>query len=85
MNFKKPKDDLINEVYYRVDNTLRHILHSHSPYGYGYGDPRGRGHPGDEAMLHAITYAVTEAIKVVIENTYTDQEFEEDLGLREKP
>jgi len=85
MNFKKPKKDVVNEVYYRVDSSLRSSFYSsmgpNGPFGM-YG-PGNQG-PVLEALMYAMTAAITEAVSTVIENTYTDAEFEEDIGLKDK-
>jgi hypothetical protein len=82
MNFKKPKDEVVNDIYYRVESALRYTLESQSAYRYpGYGrSPRDH----DEAMVRAITVAITEAMRTLVDNVYTDAEFEEDLGLTKK-
>lgn len=75
MNFKKDKVSLLNEIQSKthsmISSTLSSRIHSDSgPNSVRY------------AMEEAISVGIREAFRVLIENTYTDQEFEEDLKLR---
>ena len=81
MNFKKPKDDVIHDVYYRVDNSLRVSMHDMLMRSGGREYQMG---PNMEALMYAITVAITEATRTIIENVYTDADFEKDIGLTEK-
>ena len=84
MNFKKRKEDIINDVFRRVEDTLHYTMRSHVPYGYENRYHNRRPYPEDDAMMRAITLAITEGIKIVVDNVYTDDDFEKDLGLRDK-
>ena len=75
MKFKKPKEqvasDAANKAYNKIQSKLAQMHHnSMSTMGYD--------------ITQAISDGIREAILSMIEDTYTDQEFEQDIGLRDK-
>ena len=81
MMFKRPKEEIADEVYYRVNSSLRTTMYETMIRSYGHQPEIG---PVLESLLHAVSIAMREATKTIIENVYTDAEFEEDIGLTKK-
>ena len=76
MMFKKPKEQVLSEIKWRVDSEVHQRL---SSYTYnGHLDMNNL----QVAIQAAITAGIEESFRVMIENVYTDAEFEEDLTLR---
>ena len=79
MNFKKPKQRVLDEAWIAAENMIRHTLRAQIPYGPTM---------NHDNMINMVTIAVAggirEALMVVVDNIYTDAEFEEDIGLRDK-
>jgi uncharacterized protein YjgD (DUF1641 family) len=75
MNFKKPKEqiasDAANRAYNKIQTNLAQ-MHNNSMSMMGY------------TVSQAISDGIREAILSMVEDTYTDQEFEQDIGLRDK-
>lgn len=75
MNFKKSKQDLGDAIYNAVSGEVYSrlsALHGQPMTGLG------------PVIAEAIACGARKAVEILMENTYTDQEFEEDIGLREK-
>lgn len=73
MMFKQPKENLIasiNSVVWSATNSQLGGLQNAPVHNYQY------------IIQSAIVAAVTEAMKELVENIYTDTEFEQDLGLK---
>lgn len=70
MNYTKPKEQLISEVYSRVYGVA-----SSNMYNL-------QGQPLGNAISSAIAAGIQEAVRTLLENTYTDQQFEEDIGFK---
>jgi hypothetical protein len=79
MMFKKPKQDVLDEIFMVVDNKINYTLQSNlgSSININTGSV-------SYAIKQAIAEGIREAFSVMIDNVYTDAEFEEDIGLREK-
>jgi hypothetical protein len=78
MNFKKPKHQLLEEARQAAESQVRNTLTSGLP-GMTMDSYSVSG-----VFARAISMGISEAVRVVIDNTYTDQEFEEDMDLRSK-
>lgn len=64
MIFKKHKDEVIEEIYWTISNSLREGLNlGQQPH-------------------EAIASAVAESFKILIDNQYTDEDFEQDITLK---
>lgn len=72
MNFKKPKEELLSEIRNRASYSVSQTVLTLS------------GHDAGPVISNAIANAVEQAFRVMIDNVYTDAEFEEDLQLRNK-
>ena len=76
MNFKKPKEEVINEAFWAAQSQVGRTLSSRL----------GHHDPGPQSIRMAIEQAISDgieaAVRSLVENTYTDQEFEQDLTLR---
>jgi len=73
MNYTKSKEDLLIDIRNNVMSELnRNIsnIHNSSMSSMGY------------TLQQGITDAVVTAFRTLIENTYTDQQFEQDLKLK---
>jgi hypothetical protein len=73
MNYIKSRDEVLKEVKDRVYLTISYNMtnvHNQSMSNIGY------------TIQNAIADGITEGIKVLMENTYTDQQFEQDIKLR---
>jgi hypothetical protein len=93
MNFKKPKQEVIEETTFRVNGILSAYFQQMQ-----YGNPSYPSHmhsysgsyptygpaPILDTLQYTISLAIREAVISLVENTYTDMEFEEDLNLRDK-
>lgn len=79
MNFKKPKDDVLNEARLQADVSFANMLRSSLPYGNFDRDSV------ISAVGQAVSWAMHDALKSLIDNIYTDADFEEDMNLRDKP
>jgi len=81
MNFIKPKEQLLAEIRSNAEYKIRDTLLGSGLFGHNSFT--------NENVVNALTFAmsngIAEATKTLIENIYTDQQFEEDIGLREKP
>jgi|GEM_PF-6550218 len=78
MNFKRPKEEVIERAYIAADSVLYSQLHQLAYAGASY-SPNGVISMFQMAMSHAIK----EAIRSVVEDTYSHDEFERDLGIKE--
>jgi len=72
MNYTKSKEQLLSEI--RVNAYSAISIHM----GNLNSTPHGSIH---NAIMSAITEGIVEAFETLIENTYTDQQFEQDLKL----
>ena len=79
MNFKKPKQEVINDAY-NAANGMIYSAFENVKYGY----VQNTNSSNIDALRHGITEGIRMAIQSLVENTYTDQEFEEDMGLKDK-
>jgi len=84
MNFKVPKQQVIDNATYRAEYVMRRMCddmrYRHDPYARHFGD-----HGGDLGHSeHAVVMAIREAITSIVDDIYTDEEFEQDLGLTKK-
>ena len=79
MNFKKPKDDVLNEARLQADVSFANMLRSSLPCGNFDRDSV------ISAVGQAVSWAMHDALKSLIDNIYTDADFEEDMNLRDKP
>ena len=75
MNFKKPKQQLASEASWRAYNKITSNLNS-----LQYSNQTGFA----PIIAEAVRDGIEEALNSLIENIYTDQDFEEDLTLRDK-
>jgi hypothetical protein len=75
MNFKKPKIDVINEAQTAAMGAMFNQLNMIK---------NGSVSSVAESIGYMVTYAIDAAIVSLVNNIYTDQEFEEDLTLRDK-
>lgn len=77
MNFKKSPQEIYEEILWRAQDAIHNSFYSIDPYGYSQPGPN----------MHHLTYAmsqgIAEAFKVMMENTYTDADFEKDIGLKD--
>jgi hypothetical protein len=75
MNFKKSRDELGRLINAEVNTAVYSRLNSLA------GQPMtSLGY----IIAEAVAYGTQRAVEILMENTYTDQEFEEDIGLKEK-
>lgn len=72
MMFKKPKDQLLGDIYNNCHHTVHSQLYSH------YGEVGLNA----EILSSTIAMAIEEAFRTMIENQYTDDDFEKDIGLK---
>lgn len=79
MMLKKPKQQVLDEIYNAAESKIRYNLQNN----LGAGLQMNVGSV-TYAIQQAIADAVREGFSVMIDNIYTDAEFEEDIGLREK-
>ena len=70
MNFKKSKGDVIADANEAVYATVRKFLNNREGCQFN-----------EELLCDAIVYAMDSAVVSLVNNIYTDQEFEEDIGL----
>ena len=75
MNFKKPKQQVAQDAANRAQNIIMNSLSVHNNGNVG-----GIGY----SITTAISDGIKEAILSMMDDMYTDQEFEEDIGLRDK-
>jgi hypothetical protein len=76
MNFKKPKIEVIADAENAAFSALNCYLNE-LRYGQSY-----QQSDVINTLQLAISRAIGEAIRTVVESTYTDEEFEEDLQLK---
>ena len=79
MNFKKPKDQVI----YDADQAANNALYN----GFSQLKNGMMGNtPGSniDTIQYTIQRAIGEAIRSVVENVYTGEEFEDDIGIGSK-
>ena len=70
MNFKKPKGDVIADANEAVYATVREFFNNRQGCEFN-----------TDLLCDAITFAMDSAVVSLVNNIYTDQEFEEDIGL----
>jgi len=75
MNFKKSKNQVVNDA-----TAAAHSRISYSLQQVNNGNISNVG----DVVRQAIIDAIGEAIRSLVNDTYTDQEFEEDMTLRDK-
>lgn len=74
MNFKKPKQEVLNEIQARAQQAMQyelsgmHMMIDTNSFVW--------------QLQTAISKGIAEGFKVMMENQYTDQEFEQDIGLK---
>ena len=76
MNFRKPKQDVINEAFFAAQTELNNKFYQ---LKNGYVDNSTTSNL--DHIQNAVAMSIEAAIRSLVENTYTDQEFEEDLTL----
>ena len=79
MNFKKPKEEVINEAWMAAEGVLQEAFN-----GLKHGVMYSNTNSNIDSIKFGISEGIRRAIESLVENTYTDQEFEEDLQLRDK-
>jgi hypothetical protein len=79
MNFKKPKQQVIEDASYAASNEISSAF-SNIKSNYMY---TNAGSVIDN-MQYAISSGIRKAVESIVNNTYTDEEFEEDINLRDK-
>ena len=79
MNFKKPKHQVIDEAMGAASSSMYQTI---SDIKYN-GQSHTLGSNLDR-LGAGINVAIASAVRSLVENMYTDQEFEEDLTLRDK-
>lgn len=77
MMFKKPKQDVIDGAHGAAMNSVYANLNSGT---FVHSTPSSWAVP----IQSAIELAIRKAIESLVNDMYTDDEFEEDIGLREK-
>ena len=80
MNFKKSKDDVISDANIAAVDAVGKAF---SSLKYNIGRTTPEQHI--DLVQHAINMGIYEAIKSIVHNIYTDEEFEQDIMLRPKP
>lgn len=78
MNFKQPKQRVLDEAMIRAQDRIRSALMS------AFGNDKFDQAPVLNSIAMATSHGIREALEVVIENIYTDIDFEEDMQLKEK-
>lgn len=73
MNFKKPKGQVIHEANAAAFEVVRHRINT-----IRYSSPAS----GLDAMGDMMVFAIDAAIVSIVNNMYTDDEFESDIGLK---
>jgi hypothetical protein len=76
MKFRKPIEDIKWEIQSRAQSQVQYALNV--IHGYNSGMQQSI----DETLARAIGHAVAEGFKVMMENQYTDEDFEKDIGLK---
>ncbi len=76
MKFKKPIEQIEWDIQNRAEGAVRHAFQQ--IYGYN----GGMQQPISDALSRAIGQAVVEGFKTMMENQYTDEDFEQDIGLK---
>jgi len=79
MNFKKPKHEVINDARYAASNVISSAFNN-----LKYNMMNNSGQSTIDSLQYAMTDAISMAIESVVNNVYTDEEFEQDLNLRDK-
>ena len=77
MNYKKSKNEVINEAWAAANSSLYSDF-----YNLKNGLMNNSNNSNLDQIQQAISQGIEAAIRSLVENTYTDQEFEEDLSLR---
>ena len=88
IHFKKSKEDVLAEVHarcygniqYHLQNDLNNLLKLENNYN-GSPSISLNSTQMSIAIAHAISRAVQEGFRVVLENQYTDEDLERDLTL----
>lgn len=75
MKFKKDINSMTWDIQSRAQGAAMGMMQQMAPYG----SPMG---PMADIMSQAIARAVAEGFRVIMENQYTDDDFENDLGLK---
>ena len=76
MRFKKPIEQLQWDIHARAQSAASSALQN----GFGYNNQAMQ--PLTQAISQAIAMAVAESFKVMMEQQYTDEDFEKDIGLK---
>ena len=84
MNFKTSKNQVVDNATHRAEYIMRRMTEEmrhnrYDPYGGG-----GSAYGNLGRMEHMVVLAIREAIMSVVDDIYTDEEFEQDLGLTDK-
>lgn len=79
MNFKKSKEEVINNAQWAAKDALQNAITNIKFNGYNNSQINVL-----DTLEAGIAHAIGQAIRSIVEDTYTDQEFEEDLMLRDK-
>ena len=79
MNFKRPRDEVVYAAQAAARNAFCNKLQQILPSTYHI-----KHDSTLSAVSEAVSYAIGMAILELMDNVYTDVEFEEDLTLREK-
>lgn len=77
MNLKRPKQDVVDRAWMAAHSTLCNQLNPIGYYGANY-DPSSTMF----MLQNAMSQAIREAIQSVVDDIYTGEEFERDLGLK---
>lgn len=79
MNFKKPRRQVLDEAQKVAEDRIRSMMYSITGHGASM-DPNSVVN----TLTMAVSFGIAGALESMMDNVYTDQEFEEDIGLRDK-
>ncbi len=77
MMLKKDKEDVLNEINSRSRDAMHNALYN--AFGQGF---RVDTHSVISALQSAIALGIEEGFRTLLENRYTDENFENDIGLK---
>lgn len=79
MRFKTDKSTIMNEIRHSIEWKIKEkVIKLGNPYNNTYRELSDY----EKSLITIIRIVTEESIQVVLENIYTDEEFEKDINLR---
>lgn len=77
IRFQKDFEQVMRDTQYDVEREVKRAFNSPAPQYYGQEVPINI----NDVIIQAITKGVMQGLRTLVQNQYTDEDFERDMGL----